>query len=167
MSDFPDATTETAAAFVPVMVPKPLLAEVLRFIADRYDSPTASPVAEVATPTFVWPIEKLAKFSASRVKTVVIVSEVLDYLAERPDQPVPTSELAKATGHTYSGLRAAWVKLSRHLEKHYGDPAWPLMSVRGPSVDLPLRETYYRITGEQADRWKLVRQSHANNAPHT
>lgn len=93
----------------------------------------------------------------------MIVSEVLDYLAERPDQPVPTSELATATGHTYSGLRAAWVKLARHLEKHYGDPSWPLMSARGPAMDPPLKETYYTIVGEQATRWKQVRQSHASD----
>ena len=162
MTNFAETPTERAA-FVPVMVPNALVPEVLRFIADRYDTPVHGVTAEAEDRTYVWPIEKLAKFSASRVKTVVIVSEVLDYLAERPDQPVPTSELAMATGHTYSGLRAAWVKLSRHLEKHYGDPTWPLMSGRGPSVDLPLRETYYTIVGEQAERWKQVRQAQAPN----
>ena len=156
MISYADNATENGA-FVPVMVPSALVPEVLRLIADRLDTPAQPASAADEDMTHVWPIEKLRKFSASRVKTALIVSEVLDYLAERPDVPVPTSELMTATGRTTTGLRAAWIKLAPHLEKHYGDPTWPLIKTRGPAIDLPSKETYYTIVGEQAVLWKQVR----------
>lgn len=181
-----DATVEHVE-YVPVMVPVPLVPEVYGLIARRSaeleagesadsvvvgaapggDDDPVVPI-EPAAPwegKGIWPQAKLDQFARStgRFTTVKRIAAVLDILAEHPDEKFPTSVLCEMTGYSKSEFKAPLIKLTRHIDKHYGKGlGWPLQAKWGPDLtDLadPNTETYYWIGPEQAERWKAARSA--------
>lgn len=169
-----------ANEYVSVMVPVDLVPMVYRLIGERYSdggagSARSSDVAAVETePDSVeafedglevdartWSVEKLEKLAAAKYTTTKRLTLVMDCLAKRPGQPVPTSELVEATGFTRTELKAVWTKLTRHLNAHYEGAPWPVHAVWGPRADLAFDEVYYSVGAEQARRWIEARQTAA------
>jgi hypothetical protein len=145
--------------FVPVMVPAHLVTDVYRFIAQQEAvTPIGeSPALDENGAGAAWPPELLAKLSGSQFESMRRLGLVMDALAERPEEWIPTTELIDATGLSRQELQPIWRKLTRHLDKHYSGIGWPVEAQWGPNYNHPTAQTYYMVRSEQAKRWKRVR----------
>ena len=106
-----------------------------------------------------WSRADLQRFARTPHAMNVTLCTVLDVLADDPEQYFATSDLEELTGITRSSLRGAFSALTRHLRVHYGGRGWMLSRAWGPALD-PRNpaEACYRLTVEQAVRWREARE---------
>lgn len=157
--------------FTFIAVPNKHVPAVYRFIAELTErddlvEPDSLVPAETQSGTPFWTLEKLALFASDRSKTAVIMGEILDLLADRPERRLTIDELAKETERPRSQIKMIWTHLGRILRARYGTKDWPVtakwavhMTPRpeGPNV------VYYWLTDEQAELWKQARDSSREN----
>jgi len=105
-----------------------------------------------------WTDEMLERFAAGLTKTTQIAGEIMDVLAQSPDEKLSIDELAERTGRERSQVKALWTHVARHLRKHYGVTHPPLTTKWGADLE-PARDNvvYYFVTPEQADAWRAAR----------
>lgn len=105
-----------------------------------------------------WSVADLQRFASTPSTTSTTIGKVLDLLAEKPGEYFSTSVLEEKTGVPRSKLKGAFSALTRHLKKHYKGLGWMLEWKWGPDLGAGhLAETHYRLTPEQAARWKEAR----------
>jgi len=131
------------------------------------DEPVGSPILSETEETEkhdrdVWTDDLLSQFAATgrRGGAIGIVVRVMDICAERPEEPIPTSELLRLLephGVQRGQLKMAWTHLSRHLKSHYRHNRWPLTGEWGPSIGRASSEVYYHLSTARAQQWKRLR----------
>jgi len=101
----------------------------------------------------------LADIAKGSKKTTVIISEILDILAEAPEKPVNLAELADRTGRTLSQLQTVWTHLTRYMRARFGHKHWPVRMRSGYRFEPPIGgdEVYVWVTDDVATRWRAVR----------
>lgn len=104
-----------------------------------------------------WSQQDLHRLVTTPGATVQRLRAVMDALANTPDRLVPTGELAERTGLTTAEVRSTWTNLDRVLRRQFGEVSSPVQKRWGPDVGLPLAQTHYAVSTEQARRWKRVR----------
>lgn len=158
-------TTDTGHSPEPfqyVAVPQQHVAAVYRLLADLTDAGSAAG-GEDTSPSFGidgWTEDKLRRFAAGDTKTTQLVAEIMDVLAQTPDQPLTLDELAELTGRPHSQIKTLWTHASRHFAKHYGTSKSPVTKKWGDQLS-PQRENvvYYFLTADQVEMWERVRQA--------
>jgi hypothetical protein len=101
----------------------------------------------------------LADIAAGTTKATVIISEIMDVLAQRDGQPANLHDLAKITGRGISQLQTVWTHLSRYLKARYGHKRAPIRSRSGYRFDPPIGgdEVYYWMSPAISTRWRALR----------
>jgi len=159
------SVTTTDEPFHYVAVPQKYVPAVYQLLAELTmadNAPVSIETPAINSPTAwseMWPDEKLARFAAGDTKTTQIAGEIMDVLAEQPEnEPLTIDDLAERTGRPRSQVKALWTHVSRHLGKHYGTSHPPLSTKWGSELTPPRDNVvFYFLTAEQAQAWKRVR----------
>ena len=159
---------------VQVLVPRKHLTAVYALIAHRDGAlppaeeplvaPVTAPAADeaLAVTAVPWTRTDLQRFARTPHAMNATLCTVLDVLAEDPGQYFATSDLEEATGIPRTSLRGAFSALTRHLRVHYEGRGWMLSRAWGPALDpRNSAEACYRLTAEQAERWRDARREPA------
>lgn len=105
-----------------------------------------------------WTEESLARLAEGGLPTVNVVVAVLDVLAANPARWLSTDELAAATGKEKRYLRAAFSKLPRHVQKHYGYLNAPMETAWGKQIaGAGSPQQHYRLDQQTSERWRRIR----------
>lgn len=85
------------------------------------------------------------------------VFQILDMLAERPDEHLSTAQICDAIGETKDKIKGAMAGLTRVVKAHfaYDQMGLPLNREVIPET----REVLYWLTGYQARRWRAARSA--------
>ena len=144
-------TSPESPAFTLVPVPVEHVPAVYRYLAELTTPPQAPADAELR-----WTDDELQKLLVSTNKTVGILLEIMDFLAESPDQYFTPTEVAEAIDREASQIQTIGTHMTRHFRAHYNTTRWIFESTPGKDID---REgsTYYRLTAPLAEQWKRVR----------
>lgn len=155
---------------VPVHVPRSRLAEVYRLLSTAEPERSAARERErtkgssADDPTdlhdqdqFEWTIEQLARVSEDPRKSVSVARQVLDLLADTPDELFTFKEIAKATGHSDAELQGALSGFGRIASKinPAGPPWWTYRAVLDD--DGRANESTYLLRTTAAERWRRLR----------
>ncbi len=174
------STSDSARRFVSVPVPEEHVVPVMRFIAEL-DAPAApvdagptspEPVVVDAGPTSPepvvdadagsWTTEDLRRLASGRNYTTRLLGEIMDVLADVPDEWRDLDALSEATGYDRAGLKGIWTHVGRHIRKRYPGHKWPLDARWGPRIDPSWPSVmFYRLPAAQAAKWKEVRSAGA------
>lgn len=158
--------------FINVPVPASLVTDVMAFIARRASAdPQVKPEADDSgeEPITIgnrfgrfpdWPTDRLQQVLTSAEPGPQLVAAMLDYLAQKPSERVPLSELAAATGRTPDSVKSLLSAFTKWVKKELSDPAeprnWPVNYQAQPGREVA-KETHYWITAVTAERWKQLR----------
>jgi hypothetical protein len=152
--------------FVPVPVPAHLVTDVMAFIARRTSGQQAERTDEESTvgnrygrfPD--WPVDRLRQVLLSADVGPRTVADLLDVLASRPDEKVPLSRLAAATGRTPDSIKSSLGAFTKWAKRELSDSLkprdWPVNYQALPGEQVA-RETHYWITVVTATRWLQLR----------
>ncbi|MFY1696261.1 hypothetical protein O7623_24335 [Solwaraspora sp. WMMD791] len=105
-----------------------------------------------------WPVEELRRFAQGRSRTHQTVFAILDLLASRPGETLAVGDLAAALDSPVDKVIGALGGLTRIVKAYHDYPKWGLPLQRVPRSE-PGRSgaVAYRVTAEQARRWRQVR----------
>lgn len=146
------------------MTPTPPLPTPRSPVSEREDlaEPDSLVPAEAQASDWLWPFEKLIQFANDQSKTALIIGEILDLLAGRPERRLTIDELAKETERPRSQIKMIWTHLGRTTRARYDTKTWPLTAKWSANMD-PRPEgpnfVYYWLTDEQAELWKQARDA--------
>ncbi|WP_143338059.1 hypothetical protein [Demequina sp. NBRC 110054] len=113
-----------------------------------------------------WSVGDLATLAEGASKTAERWARAMDACTEAVNSGhhwLSTSEVAERTGMTINEWRDAPRKITRHLRANYpnvpvdkdGHKVWPLLAKSKPGS----QEIHWAINGEQAKRWRAVREA--------
>lgn len=144
-------TSPDSPAFTLVPVPVEHVPAVYRYLAELATPPLAPADAELR-----WTDDELRKLLTSTNKTVGILIEMMDFLAESPDTYFTPTEVAESIGREPSQIQTIGTHMTRHFRAHYNTTRWIFESAPGKDID---REgsIYYRLTAALAEQWMRVR----------
>lgn len=105
-----------------------------------------------------WPIEELRRFAQGRSRTHQTVFAILDLLSGSPGETMAVGDLAAQLGSPVDKVIGALGGLTRIVKAYHDYPKWGLPLQRIARTE-PGRSgaVAYRLTAEQARRWRLVR----------
>jgi hypothetical protein len=111
----------THQPFQYVSVPKPFVPAVYRLLAELGEASSGAEMdpAELTLDIGMegWTEENLRRLAAGDTKTTQWLGEIMDILAEAPDEALSLDELAERTGRTHSQLETLWTYASRHFAR--------------------------------------------------
>ena len=106
-----------------------------------------------------WTEENLHRLAAD-LRTTQLVGEVMNILAEAPDEALTLDELAERTGHSHCEFKTLWTYASRQFAGHYGTHKTPVSKMAGDQLSPPRDNVvYYFLTAGQAAMWARVRNA--------
>jgi hypothetical protein len=148
-------------ALVPVHVPRRHLTAVYGFLAGLDPAtPSVDADADGADPKpDLWPVDDLRRFARTHTITSGTIAKVLNVLEATPDTWFSTTQLEQETGVSKKNLKGAFAGLSRHINAHYSTLPWMLQAREGREIDptYPQAELHYKVSKEQAERWREAR----------
>ncbi len=181
ITDTLNTNGNTGRRFVSVPIPEEYVVHVMSYVAQLDAGATAAmPSAAAAAPEEekeedlptatapvdeqiqAWPMEDLTRLASGANFTTQLLGEVLDVLADRPEEWLNLDDLAKLTGRDRPTLKGIWTHVGRHIKNSYNGRVWPHDAQWGPHLSSSKPSvTFYRLSSEQAKRWKEARQSAA------
>lgn len=147
---------------VPVHVPRSLLGEVYRLIADRTPGQLHAEPADDHPAAGEWTVEDFQTLLADGRPAAYNSGRLLDVLAERPDTAVGLAELAAEAGLQLGEAKGALAGLTQICHEIWPDHGtngiWPMRKV-WRRVDRPGQqgEIHYIMTARYARRWLRAR----------
>lgn len=157
---------------VPMQVPRSLLGEVSRLIADYYAAPTqTAPGSNTGTPApedadevreGEWSVEDFRALIADGREGPQRAGRVLDVLAKHPDSRVSYSKLATGAGLTEMQLRGGLSGLTWFCNQRWPDHGtrgiWPMRKTWARTErDDKIGESQYTLPAVHARRWLRAR----------
>lgn len=102
-----------------------------------------------------WTSTDLQRLIAGRGATHQTVFQILDVLAERPDEHLSTAQVCDAIGEPKDRIKGAMAGLTRVVKAHFAYDKLGLPLNR--EVIPETRQVFYWLTMDQAVRWQAAR----------
>lgn len=108
-----------------------------------------------------WSVAELRRFATGRSKSHRTVLRVLDLLADQPGEWLSAEAICAAVGVSRHRLGGALAGVTRMLRSHpdFRERGMPINRYVTGSLD-DRAGTFYWLTPEQAQQWKLARAEH-------